>query len=413
MRLEVIVEWCGSVFEVRHLSEGEAFRLGDDLPHEIEATVARVTGGEARLRAPRGADAELLLEGATQTFVADRPTRLAPGARARMRLGELSLYFATVEAATPPPRGLLEGLIDREGAGGLGGALLLHALAVLIIVSAPVDPQALSLISRGIDQRFVDVMLIPDAPEPPELAPELPAGGAEGDPAVAGEATPRSAPVATTPTAGPSRATRRTVARRTARAVGDALEEELSSVFASAPGGAGGTSAWLPGLSPSGGGPLAGLGPLAPGGDGFGAPASVDVRLETGGVASGLSPGRPPRARTPRAGRRQPKVVPLEPRVAPGLEREEVRRVIRRHRAQYRACYEKRLQAVRGLNGKIVMRFVVGQSGRVVAAAVESSTMKDAQVEGCLRRRMMHWHFPRPVGGGTVAVRYPFLFKPS
>ena len=88
-----------------------------------------------------------------------------------------------------------------------------------------------------------------------------------------------------------------------------------------------------------------------------------------------------------------------------------IARIIRQNRGGFRYCYERRLNERRGLEGKVKLEFVIGSAGRVVVAQVTESTLNDNAVESCLTRRMQRTQFPRPKGGGTVVVRYPFLFK--
>lgn len=420
MRLEVMVEWCGTVLEVRHLADGDAFALGRDFPHDLDATVARVSGGEARIRVPRGGGGELLVGATPHAIEVDQPTRLPPGGRARMEVGELSLYLASVEASEAPKRAFLGGLFDREGASGLGGAMLLHALAVFIIVAAPIQPDELKFVAPDWDSRLSEVLWKPEAPEPveTEVAEDTPAE-ADGDAPVADAApeTPKKKKTDRPTPAGidDARETARAHARRVGREASSAITEGLADVFASGPSPRPRlTSNWTRGDVDGGGNPFGPIGPRPPGAGGFETSADVGPSYTTRnpGVPSGLRPGDGPRHR------RVPKQPPArvhagDPLVAPGLEREQVRRVIRAKRGQYRACYEKRLQVERDLNGKIIMKFVIGAGGEVLTAIVLESTMNDAQVEGCLRRRMLKWRFPKPVGGGTVTVRYPFLFKPS
>jgi hypothetical protein len=37
--------------------------------------------------------------------------------------------------------------------------------------------------------------------------------------------------------------------------------------------------------------------------------------------------------------------------------------------------------------------------------------MNNKTVETCIAARIKNWQFPKPKGGGTVLVSYPFLFK--
>jgi len=90
-----------------------------------------------------------------------------------------------------------------------------------------------------------------------------------------------------------------------------------------------------------------------------------------------------------------------------------IARTIRQNRGGFRYCYERRLNQQKDLAGKIKLQFVIGSDGTVVVARVVESTMGDSAVESCLTTRMQRTQFPRPKDGGTVVVRYPFLFKSS
>ena len=102
-----------------------------------------------------------------------------------------------------------------------------------------------------------------------------------------------------------------------------------------------------------------------------------------------------------------------KPDVSDGLDLEVVRRVIRQHVAEYRACYERRLNLNHGLEGKVTMKFVIGGNGDVIVAQVDEDTSGDAELGACLTDRVRRWGFPPPSGGGRVVVRYPFVFRAS
>ena len=95
------------------------------------------------------------------------------------------------------------------------------------------------------------------------------------------------------------------------------------------------------------------------------------------------------------------------------LDKELIRRVIKRHIAQIRYCYERELQSSPGLFGKVATRFVISAAGRVQQAKVEQTTLKNAKVERCVLSKIRTWRFPKPKGGGIVIVKYPFIFKTS
>lgn len=93
------------------------------------------------------------------------------------------------------------------------------------------------------------------------------------------------------------------------------------------------------------------------------------------------------------------------------LDRELIRGVIRRNISQVRYCYEERLTVHPDLAGKVLVQFVISATGQVVSSAVQQSTAQDAKLEQCVASRVQTWLFPKPKGGGTVTVKYPFLFK--
>lgn len=65
------------------------------------------------------------------------------------------------------------------------------------------------------------------------------------------------------------------------------------------------------------------------------------------------------------------------------------------------------------LAGRLTVRFTISGAGRVMAAAVQESSVGDARVESCLREAVTRWEFPQPRGGGAVVVSYPFVLVPA
>ena len=102
--------------------------------------------------------------------------------------------------------------------------------------------------------------------------------------------------------------------------------------------------------------------------------------------------------------------VEAEPRVTGSLDKELIRGVIRDHLSQVRYCYEKALVRSPGLFGKVNTVWTIGADGRVRDAKVDSTTMAHPEVSSCITSKILTWSFPRPRGGGTVVVRYPFIF---
>jgi TonB family protein len=95
------------------------------------------------------------------------------------------------------------------------------------------------------------------------------------------------------------------------------------------------------------------------------------------------------------------------------LSREEIEAVIRANLAKIKACYERRLQAKRGLQGRVTSKFIITPDGRVSTASISQSDLADGPTENCIASEIKRWKFPLPRGGGQVSVSYPFVFTPS
>lgn len=92
------------------------------------------------------------------------------------------------------------------------------------------------------------------------------------------------------------------------------------------------------------------------------------------------------------------------------IDREAVRRVIRSILSQIKSCYERRLRANSALEGKVVIRFVIEEQGRVRKAETKNSTLNDREVEACVASRIREQRFPDPPAGTIAEVDYPFVF---
>jgi TonB family protein len=97
------------------------------------------------------------------------------------------------------------------------------------------------------------------------------------------------------------------------------------------------------------------------------------------------------------------------PEVRGSLPREVIQRVIRAHLSQVRYCYERALTAQPTLAGRVTVSFVIGPSGAVQSASIQSGTLGHAETEQCIVAAVQRFTFPPPEGGGIVAVHYPFV----
>jgi TonB family protein len=106
-------------------------------------------------------------------------------------------------------------------------------------------------------------------------------------------------------------------------------------------------------------------------------------------------------------------VIPGQALVTGRMDREIVRRVIRRHRDEVKWCYEQQLSKHPELAGRVEVRFTVGPRGAVLSSALATSSLGNATVEACIVEAVRRWEFPAPVGGDSVEVSYPFVFMPT
>ncbi|PTL82544.1 adventurous gliding motility protein GltG [Vitiosangium sp. GDMCC 1.1324] len=97
--------------------------------------------------------------------------------------------------------------------------------------------------------------------------------------------------------------------------------------------------------------------------------------------------------------------------VTGSLDKELIRQVIQRNKGQIRFCYESLLNRFPKLGGKVSIRFTIASEGNVVTSSVAQSTAGNAELEQCVAGRVRTWSFPKPKGGGSVVVTYPFIFK--
>jgi TonB family protein len=95
------------------------------------------------------------------------------------------------------------------------------------------------------------------------------------------------------------------------------------------------------------------------------------------------------------------------------LDKEIIRRIIRRHINEVKHCYEQELAREPRLAGRISVQFTIAETGMVVASVLQSSTMGNPRVESCVVKSVRRWEFPRPSDDGVVIVTYPFNFTPA
>jgi hypothetical protein len=350
----------------------------------------------------------------------------------RVPVGEVIFDISAAAPAAVLPRSWLRPGWEADarvtGAVALGLALLL-----LLVRAVPSDPHALSLDDVGRSIRLDGFRLLAPVVVEPAHVPgaRAPAGGgaitaSAGPRGAAGDRAARSAD-ARRETKGPAvrqdaRDVESYVRRNTMLAVIDGTRTgTLAAVLGDAPalgsdrenvlGHLVGTTmdtAWGRGLGPDGTG--------ARGADTGVAMLGGPPGLGTLGRFAGADgPSRGYGDDVGGLGTRKPhKIeVTIEPAVVRGsLDKELVRRVVRQHLNEVRYCYEQALPRRPALAGRVVAQFTIAPTGRVLVAALQSSSLGDSAVESCIVEATRRWPFPQPAGGGIVIVSYPFQLAP-
>lgn len=93
------------------------------------------------------------------------------------------------------------------------------------------------------------------------------------------------------------------------------------------------------------------------------------------------------------------------------LDKDIIRRVVRAHINQVTHCYNQGLIKDPTLRGRVAIQFTIGGTGKVPLAVVSSTSVDDANVGNCIAKAVKRWTFPKPDGGATVMVTYPFMLN--
>jgi hypothetical protein len=94
-----------------------------------------------------------------------------------------------------------------------------------------------------------------------------------------------------------------------------------------------------------------------------------------------------------------------------GLDKSLIAAVVQSNIGQIKHCYERQLIVDPNIYGKVVAGWTIDKDGLVSVSNIKKTTMNNKAVENCIAGKIKNWQFPKPKGGGTVLVSYPFLFK--
>ena len=95
------------------------------------------------------------------------------------------------------------------------------------------------------------------------------------------------------------------------------------------------------------------------------------------------------------------------------LDAERVRGTVRAHINEVRYCHQQALRRDPKAGGRVAIQFTISADGKVRQSAVAESTLRDPADAECIAKAFRRWLFPRPEGGGSVEVTYPFVLDPG
>lgn len=106
---------------------------------------------------------------------------------------------------------------------------------------------------------------------------------------------------------------------------------------------------------------------------------------------------------------------------APGLSGEYIKEVIGEAIPEVKSCYEKALGENPELGGRLVISFTISGEPDIAGLVdeyevlVESDTViaTDEMMSECMADTILSLEFSPPKQGGTVEVKYPFVFTPA
>ena len=134
-------------------------------------------------------------------------------------------------------------------------------------------------------------------------------------------------------------------------------------------------------------------------------------------VAEKPAPKAAPEEKKPVA--REEKAVPDRPTPAvdrapvdANIDSAGVTKVINVSRAAIKRCYDKALISNPQLKGKMSVKIVINQQGRVDTTEIVDDTLHDAEVAKCVKGVIGRLRFPKPAEG-TATVTFPFAFDPK
>ena len=360
---------------------------------------------------------------------AEAPLLLPAQSCVRVTCGEVVFDVQAADPVEAMPRPWLAGNWQ-ESARYLAGVALAFIVVLLMARAIPADPRTLSLDDLGLSKRYDVFRIMPPVTPPVDVPPAaLPGGG--GSPAAKGpegKAGDKNAPRA------PGKRATAGNTPQDARAVAAAIEKNsllqvlnaprsgaVADVFDDTPALGKDAKNVLGDLTSPMVASAYGVGGMGQVGTGTGGGGTGEHTLGLGGLGTignfGKGPGSGPGYGANKGGilgtrrAKVPDIIGSGATVRGSLDKEIIRRIVRRNINQVRYCYQQGLQARPSLEGRAVVQFTIAPTGQVLASVLQSSTLNAVAVESCVVNAVKRWEFPKPEGGGLVIVSYPFQFN--
>ncbi len=106
--------------------------------------------------------------------------------------------------------------------------------------------------------------------------------------------------------------------------------------------------------------------------------------------------------------------LPYKTVILGGIDPDVIRQILVENIPRFQYCYQKVLdRSKRAFNGIVRLNFIIGASGHVTKAGVDSISNLPSSVKGCVVNVLRRITFPEPAGGGVVEVNQPMNFYPK
>jgi hypothetical protein len=440
-RSYTIGESHGASFHVppQGLPDGSAFPLVRGSDHEFSLNFTQTMTGEVTFDGQSIPLGQLVSSGRAGSTGSSYTFPLPPGANCRVKYNDVTFFVNSVA-----PGAVIKGGSDTDKPFWFYNGASFAVIGSLLVLTHLIPNEAgeLSLDDMGEENRFVGYLNTPDKPPEEEEPPpedqentDEEAGGTgqrhKGEEGKMGKPTSKSksglyamkGPKDAIPQM--ARSFDPEMAARQAGILG-VMQQQSGHFLASPYGGAfavGNDDAdvWG-GLTGTEIGEAYGVGGLGLVGTGRGGGGTGEGTIglgntgligKGGGGGSGSGYGRGAGAGFGGRGTRVPTVRQAKAEVQGALDKDIIRRIVRAHINEVRYCYNQALARDPNAKGRVAVQFTIGGTGKVPSAVVQETTMKDAGVGNCIAQAVKRWTFPKPEGGGSVIVTYPFVLEPG